>query len=1557
MKDPDTQQAATKIQASFRGSQARKEVVALKQQRTAIDDEDTPTTQDDSKKSIEIQMPTQEEVDEVAEEEVDIDLDDPELEGAATKIQAGYRGMKTRQELKIEEKEDVFDIDLDDPDTQQAASKIQAGFRGSQARKEVQKMKENKDDKKVTQEEEFDIDLDDPQTQVAATKIQASFRGSQTRKEMQQKKHVETVEEPKEQEEIDIDLNDPEVEQAATKIQAGFKGKKARDEVQKMKEEKNMKDQNIVELDTEEIDIDLNDPEVEMAATKIQAGFKGKKAREEVRKIKVESEQQIKEEKDEIEINIDLKDPEVEQAATKIQAGYKGMKTRKELKGEPKENLQQSQFIEEVDIDLEDPDVEVAATKIQAGYKGMKTRKELREKMEETTESKEIDIDLNDPEVEMAATKIQAGYKGMKTRKEMKVVHETDISDPHQNGTNQEHIDIDLADPEVAMAATKIQAGYKGMKTRKELKETQDNKLDQPEDIDIDLKDPEVEMAATKIQAGYKGMKTRKDLKEEKDQTEEEIKNGDLVKENASIDIDLNDPEVEVAATKIQAGYKGMKTRKDLKRGELQHDSMFTNGEKKDQIITGNEHDLIDPDMDKAATKIQAGYKGMKTRKEIKKKKYDESIVKNIDPDMEVAATKIQAGYRGMRDRGKVKQKRLANIDENVDTILEENVDENEEKLITEEVPKIDEEIDIDLNDPEVELAATKIQAGFKGKKARDEVKMMKEEGYTSNNQAEVNVEFCEEPKEVTQEEEIDIDLNDPEVEMAATKIQAGFKGKKAREEVKMMKNEMTIKSDEVQDSKLEENNEEEIDIDLNDPEVEMAATKIQAGFKGKKARDEVKLMKNERIGKSEEVHISREEEEIDIDLNDPEVEMAATKIQAGFKGKKARDEVRIIKEEMKVKADGDGDETEQKNETSKEEEIDIDLNDPEVEMAATKIQAGFKGKKARDEVKMMKNEMAEKNEDVKDSKNENDNIEEIDIDLDDPEVEMAATKIQAGFKGKKAREEVKIMKEELTVKSEETQQINEKAGEEEEIDIDLNDPEVEMAATKIQAGFKGKKAREEVKMMKTEMAEKNEEVQGSDAKEEVIDIDLNDPDVEIAATKIQAGYKGMKTRKEMKESNKAGEEDTLPQEKDIDIDLNDPEVEVAATKIQAGYKGMKARKDLRDRRQGDGEEEVKSIVEECRGEGLNGKVETVNDHKPLKNGDEVAREVKDEEENQDKPEDDMKEEIATEMLIQGAAEGQEQELRPQSHTDDGYTSPEQTLTAVSSFDNHSPVKSLNLELTGTAALIHDPNSEILLVSQESVTDSELLEVQYDLTQSTDDRLKVRVTEEEMMEEESMMSSLQTVANADDLIEDQVDTESKLDGENSLEKDLAPPKDDVIEETVDEVEEVNNVGATPFDQYKGHPQIQVVESVQSTSSVQTAQDEKGEQLMLYYSKGSYNSEKVLVYLYERGIDFSSFNVDLSKGEQFTKWFLKLNPKAEVPVLTIKDPTKEPSDPRALRIITDSTRIMHSLDSKFSDILSPTLVPMSSDTASYQLHVYFAAIFDQVSFLILNYFPE
>lgn len=86
----------------------------------------------------------------------------------------------------------------------------------------------------------------------------------------------------------------------------------------------------------------------------------------------------------------------------------------------------------------------------------------------------------------------------------------------------------------------------------------------------------------------------------------------------------------------------------------------------------------------------------------------------------------------------------------------------------------------------------------------------------------------------------------------------------------------------------------------------------------------------------------------------------------------------------------------------------------------------------------------------------------------------------------------------------------------EEEVDIDLNDPDVGKAAVKIQAGFKNYMARKkEPKDDAKAEAEKAEEEKNKEIEEGIADIDLNDPDMEKAATKIQATFRGYKTRKE----------------------------------------------------------------------------------------------------------------------------------------------------------------------------------------------------------------------------------------------------------------------------------------------------------------------------------------------------------------------------------------------------------------------------------------------------------
>ncbi|KAK8769297.1 hypothetical protein V5799_014231 [Amblyomma americanum] len=93
--------------------------------------------------------------------------------------------------------------------------------------------------------------------------------------------------------------------------------------------------------------------------------------------------------------------------------------------------------------------------------------------------------------------------------------------------------------------------------------------------------------------------------------------------------------------------------------------------------------------------------------------------------------------------------------------------------------------------------------------------------------------------------------------------------------------------------------------------------------------------------------------------------------------------------------------------------------------------------------------------------------------------------------------------------------------------DIDLADPSLNQAASKIQATFRGHRVRksplhqpkdqaDEADHQQQKQQQGEAKYQQDDAKElpdELKDMDLNDPDLAKAAVKIQATFRGYKTR------------------------------------------------------------------------------------------------------------------------------------------------------------------------------------------------------------------------------------------------------------------------------------------------------------------------------------------------------------------------------------------------------------------------------------------------------------
>ncbi|CAG0921821.1 unnamed protein product, partial [Notodromas monacha] len=710
-------QAATKIQAQFKGHKARKEVEELKRRSN---------------------VPKETAVDSVAEVEPAGDSQDPSttndadyvLENqAATKIQAQFKGYKARKEVEELRKKSslhhsppapVADSDrvienseiLDDfsEAENQAATRIQAQFKGHKVRKEMQEVKEK-----------AAADLLEMENH-AATKIQAHFKGHLARKEINEiKEGIAAALEPEEPEKqgslVEKGIGNPTPEEpeliiqasespssiaivdeinafdeftdeenlAATKIQAHFKGHLARKNLLGPELDKNV----IIESPSMENVVEFTDEE-NQAATKIQAHFKGHLARKNL--LEPELDKNVIIESPSIENVVEFTDEE-NQAATKIQAHFKGHLARKNLLGPEldQEVVIESPSTENVEFTAEENQ---AATKIQAHYKGHLTRKNL---SPSPSRSDQIIDAGNTFSHVMSEEKFPQNKKDIENTSES-LMYEATLAEAR-------NLDSENIEPKTAIFLLDAQDHASDVEVSKSFMMTtgpaglQNDLLagnaggtDCKTDLASNCMDsgvgfegqefaalenlPEAEEAATKIQARYRGYKTRKNLQHGQHSSRHQTHNNKH-RHNLHCEDDTSlDFEIEQAAVKIQAGMRGYLTRKRLKGGRVK-----SAGDGKRRVSLGAQ--------DRAAAKIQAGVRGYMTRKRIRKERevhsgghhqkraaadagsqhdsdpmnlllnVDEASISNSSRDAEeLAAAKIQAGVRGHLTRKRLKQQR-----------------------------------------------------------------------------------------------------------------------------------------------------------------------------------------------------------------------------------------------------------------------------------------------------------------------------------------------------------------------------------------------------------------------------------------------------------------------------------------------------------------------------------------------------------------------------------------------------------------------------------------------------------------------------------------------------------------------------------------------------------------------------------------------------------------------------------------------------------------------------------------------------------------------------------
>lgn len=265
------------------------------------------------------------------------------------------------------------------------------------------------------------------------------------------------------------------------------------------------------------------------------------------------------------------------------------------------------------------------------------------------------------------------------------------------------------------------------------------------------------------------------------------------------VDVDPNDPEVQKAATKIQASFRGHKAREDVKKHK---------------------------DEEAAAVKIQASFRGHKAREQVKEIKVSQSK-EQVSESVDAAAELQYAEEFADAEPAMSGDAKVAEEPEKPEITIEDKAAEGQpdKPVAAVEVEAVTQESETEKGVPDDTIATGSTEATDKGE--TEDVQAEEAPGETK--EAAEKDEGKDEPDKKAdeavggevggEEEQIDLDMNDPDLQSAVVKIQASFRGHKAREEVKTLKSSESLPQGDAEPVPSEEKPDDERQEETEDTE------------------------------------------------------------------------------------------------------------------------------------------------------------------------------------------------------------------------------------------------------------------------------------------------------------------------------------------------------------------------------------------------------------------------------------------------------------------------------------------------------------------------------------------------------------------------------------------------------------------------------------------------------------------------------------------------------------------------------------------------------------------